>query len=266
MRVGAFLFVMAAASAQSDPVGFFETRIQPLLAEKCYTCHTGAMMGGLRLDSREAVLAGGKSGPAVTPGRPDDSLLIQAVSQMLPKLRMPPQGKLEPDQIASLRRWIEDGAHWPGATATAVSRIDPKQHWAFQPVRKPAIPPLKNDAWANTPIDRFVAAKLEARGLAPVPAASRRVLLRRATYDLIGQPPTPAEVNGFLEDSSPDAFAKVLDRLLASPHYGERWGRHWLDVARYADDDQLGLSADPFPNAFRYRDWVVRAFNEDMPF
>ena len=261
----AALYPLAASA--SDPVSFFWQQVQPLLAGHCHACHTESRMGGLRLDSREAILKGGKSGPALVPGRPDESLLIQAVSHTHAKLKMPPPGKLAAEEIASLRRWIEDGAHWTAApSAGAASRASAGEHWAFQPVRKPVAPPVRNNSWPKTPLDRFILARLESRGLLPVGPATRRVLLRRATFDLTGLPPTPAEVEEFVGDTSPDAWSRVVERLLGSPHYGERWGRHWLDVARYADDDQLGLSAEPFPNAFRYRDWVVRALNDDLPF
>src|SRR5581483_2768390 len=263
-----------ASGASADPVDFFKTQVLPVLQNNCYACHTTAKMGGLQLDAREHVLKGGNSGPAVVPGNAEQSLLIQAVSHTHARLKMPPQGQLSPEQIAALREWVANGAHWvdtgsaPAPAKSAAYVITPEQRkfWAFQPVKKPAIPEVKDPAWARTPIDRFILAPLEARGLKPVGPADKRTLIRRATFDLIGLPPTPEEVDAFLKDSSPDAFAKVVDRLLASPHYGERWARYWLDVARYADEDMLFPAGDPFPNAFRYRDWVVEAFNNDMPY
>jgi mono/diheme cytochrome c family protein len=217
------------------------------------------------------VLNGGKSGPAIVPGKPDESLLIQAVSHTHPRLKMPPSGKLSDEQIATLRTWVASGAHWDGPPVSSqpeAGTFTPAQRdfWAFQPPRKPSVPTVRNRNWVRSPIDAFVAAKLEENGLGPAAAAERRIWIRRATYDLIGLPPTPGEVDAFVGDLSPEAPAKVIDRLLASSRYGERWGRHWLDVARYADEDALGLSSDPFPNAYRYRDWVIQAFNDDMPY
>ena len=189
---------------------------------------------------------------------------------------MPPQGKLPDSEIADLATWVKAGAVWPETDAKnnappagyAEYKITPEQRrfWAFQPVRMPAVPEVKDPAWSKSPLDRFIFAKLQANGLKPVRPADRRALIRRVTFDLTGLPPTPAEVDAFVADRSPDAFAKVVDRLLASPHYGERWARHWLDVSRYADGD-LGASKDtPFPNAYRYRDWVIRAINADVPY
>lgn len=218
-------------------------------------------MGGLQLDSRERLVKGGDDGPAVLPGDPDKSLLIQAVRQTHARFKMPPQGRLADREIDDLARWVKDGAVWPDNPAPGSS-----QFWAFQPVRKPPVPPIRDTKWPKSDIDRFVLARLEEKSLHPVRPADKRALIRRATFDLIGLPPTPEDVDAFLSDTAPTAFAKVVDRLLASPHYGERWGRYWLDLARYADG-QLGASNDtPFPNAYRYRDWVVQAFNEDMPY
>jgi hypothetical protein len=256
-------------------VEFFETRIRPLLVKNCFACHTNARSGGLQLDSRESILKGGNSGPAVVPGDPDHSLLVQAVRHTQARLKMPPPGKLPETDIADLAAWVKAGAIWgetaPPIAGTAKSGeyiITPRQKafWAFQPVHKPAVPPVTDTTWPKNAIDRFILAKLEQNGLRPVAPADKRILLRRATLDLTGLPPTSQELDEFLSDSSPDAFAKVVDRLLASPHYGERWGRHWLDLARYADG-KLGASKDtPYRNAFRYRDWVIQAFNEDMPY
>ncbi|MDQ2901072.1 MAG: PSD1 and planctomycete cytochrome C domain-containing protein, partial [Acidobacteriota bacterium] len=269
--IGALACCSAALADQ--PVDFFESRIRPILARNCYACHTGSHMGGLRLDSREHLVKGGNDGPAILPGDPDKSLLIQAVRQTHSRFKMPPDGKLADHEIDDLSRWVKEGAVWPDTPALASANtvgyvITPEQRnfWAFQPVRKPPVPPIRDTKWPKSDVDRFVLARLEEKSLHPVRPADKRALIRRATFDLIGLPPTPGEVDEFLGDTTPTAFAKVVDRLLASPHYGERWGRYWLDLARYADG-QLGASNDaPFPNAYRYRDWVVQAFNEDMPY
>jgi hypothetical protein len=230
-------------------------------------------MGGLRLDSREAILKGGKSGPAVVPGKAADSLLMQAVMQQH-ELKMPPSGKLPEAEIAILRNWIDGGAWWPEGDKPAENeksaeyKITPEQRafWAFQPVHKPELPAVKDSEWTKNPVDRFILARLEKEGLHPVEAASKRALIRRATLDLTGIPPTAEDIEAFLKDDSPDAFAKVVDRLLASPQYGERWGRYWLDVARYSDDSLNSTKEEPYPNSWRYRNWVIKAFNEDMPY
>jgi len=252
----------------------FEARIRPLLAEKCFVCHTQSLLGGLRIDSRQTLLKGGNSGPAVVPGSPEQSLLIQAVSHTHARLKMPPQEKLKDAEIAALSDWIRAGAVWPESASTEVIKGQAKgaitaqqrSFWSLQPVRKPSLPAVKDKSWPRTTIDHFVLARLEAQGLKPVPAADKRTWIRRVTFDLIGLPPTPEEVEVFSKDHSAGAHAKVVNRLLASPRYGERWGRHWLDVARYSDDLLNTLKEDLLPNAFRYRDWVINAFNEDLPY
>src|SRR5437867_2295173 len=263
------------AAPQNDPLEFFETRIRPVLANNCFACHTSSQMGGLQLDSRENLLKGGKSGPAIVPGKPEQSLLIRAVNQTDERLKMPLGGRLKDQEIADLTAWVKIGAPWPvlgkapqPATKAMAYVIRPEQRafWSFQPIHTPALPEVKDTSWVKSSIDRFILARLETQRLKPVEAADKRTLIRRANFDLTGLPPTPEEVEAFLNDSSPDAFAKVVDRLLASPHYGERWGRYWLDVARYGEDDGRGLSQESYPNAFRYRDWVIQAFNEDMPY
>src|SRR5580658_262482 len=264
---------LAAAEAE-NPGEFFELRVRPVLAKNCYTCHTESQMGGLRLDSRERVVKGGNSGPAILPGDAEHSLLIQAVSQTHPKLKMPPGGKLKDDEIASLKTWVNAGAVWPDTGPVIAEKseykITPEQRafWSFQPVRDVPPPAVRNAAWAKEPIDHFILAGLEAHSLTPAPAADKRTLIRRATFDLIGLPPTPAEVDAFLKDTAPDAFAKVVDRLLASPHYGERWGRYWLDVARYSDTkgDTPNREDPRYPFAWTYRDYVIDAFNSDKPY
>ena len=258
---------------------FFESKIRPLLIEKCYSCHSGKdFQGGIKLDARADLLKGNASGPAVAPGEPEKSSLIRAV-HYTGKVQMPPGGKLKPLEIAALTEWVKMGAPWPSTQGNkepgtgnskptnSTDRVTPeqKQFWAFQPVRKPSLPVVKNMAWAKNGIDRLILAKLEAKGLAPAPPASRRDLIRRAYFDLVGLPPKPEEVEAFVADKSPNAFAKVVDRLLASPHYGERWGRHWLDLARYADSNGLDENK-AFAYAFRYRDWVVNALNKDKPY
>jgi hypothetical protein len=265
------LFLLPLIVHGADPKEFFESRIRPLLVKNCFACHTQTRMGGLEMTSREALLKGGASGPVITPGDPDGSVLIQAVRHTHARLKMPPAGRLAEQEISDLAAWIKDGAVWGDPAAIPKGEkyvITPEQRsfWAFRAIRKPQPPAVRNLSWTRTPIDRFILAKLDERGLAPMAPASKRVLIRRATLDLTGLPPTLEEVDSFLKDSSPQAFAKVIDRLLASPHYGERWGKYWLDVARYSDDKLDSTGETPHPNAFRYRDWVIQAFNEDMPY
>jgi mono/diheme cytochrome c family protein/cytochrome c553 len=269
------LSTVPAFSATADKAEeFFEMKVRPILAKNCFACHTASKMGGLEMSSREALLKGGADGAAIVPGDPDHSLLIRAVRHEDARIKMPPQGQLSSDEIDQLSLWVKAGAVWPkshasqGTTAAKgddyVITPEQRNYWAFRPVTKPA--PPKADAWAKTPIDHFIAAKLQEKGLAPVKPADKRTLIRRATFDLTGLPPTPEEVDSFLKDKSAGAFAKVVDRLLASPRYGERWGRHWLDVSRYSDDKLDSERDAPHPNAFRYRDWVIQAFNDDMPY
>jgi hypothetical protein len=253
------------ARAQTAPETFFETRIRPVLAGTCFKCHGGSKTSGrLRVDSRAALLRGGKHGPAVVPGDPDHSLLVRALRHAEgADVRMPPGKKLPDGTVADFARWVKLGAAWPTTRPTA----DPfaaGKHWAFRPVRKPE-PPGDPTGWSANAVDRFLAAGLREHGLRPVPDADRRTLLRRVTFDLTGLPPTPEEIQAFLRDGSPDAYARVVERLLASPAYGERWGRHWLDVVRYADT--AGDNADyPVPEAALYRDYVIDSFNADRPY
>src|SRR5260221_9650517 len=271
------LSVGSAVAADLTPAEsqFFETRIRPLLSDNCYKCHSQQaekLRGSLLLDTREGVLKGGETGPAIVPLEPEKSLLIKAVRYTDPDLQMPPKGNKLPDaQIADLVTWVKMGAPDPrvGTGATKLAANLNKKHWAWLPVKKPAVPEVKDSTWCKTPIDQFIVAKLEEKDLKPNPPADKRTLIRRATFDLIGLPPTPAEVDDFLKDESPDAFAKVVDRLLASPHYGERWGRHWLDVARYSDTKgQVKRQREDanYPYAWTYRDYVIRSFNEDKPY
>jgi cytochrome c553 len=273
---------MPAATPQQ--VEFFEAKVRPVLVNSCFDCHTADEKGGLRLDSREGVIKGGESGPAIVPGDPDASLLIKAVRHVQGVSRMPRSApRLSDTDIAALAEWIKMGAPWPAGakstsappvTAAPVERpIDPqlKAFWSFVPIHKPVVPQPANASWAKTDIDRFVLVKLEREGLSPVATADKRTLIRRATLDLTGVPATVEEIEAFQKDDSPDAFEKVVDRLLASPRYGETWGRLWLDVARYAEDDPrsldpMGRGYAPYPNAYLYRDWVIKAFNDDLPF
>ncbi|TWU20675.1 Planctomycete cytochrome C [Novipirellula galeiformis] len=262
-----------AAPAESCADDFFESQIRPLLITHCIECHGAKKQeSGLRLDSREGWLHGGDSGAAIVPGDPESSLLIKAVNGSDDAAQMPPDGKLTPDEIAHLVTWVKQGAIDPRVeameSASASGPMDleaAKQFWSFQPLSKVSPPEVKDARWAANPVDAFVRAKLKQNELTPVGEADKRTLIRRATFDLTGLPPTPAEVHEFLNDSSPNAFASLVDRLLQSPAYGERWGRHWLDVARYADTAGDG-SDYPVPEAGQYRDWVVNAFNRDQPF
>jgi hypothetical protein len=254
---------------------FFEGKIRPILVNNCYKCHSSQsekVKGGLLLDSREGVLKGGESGPAIVPGNPEQSRLIKAVRYTDPDLQMPPKDrKLTDAEIADLTTWVKMGAPDPrtGSPEQKARAQDRRNHWAWQPLIEPAVPAVQDSSWPKTPIDNFILAKLEEKQLKPNGPADKRTLIRRATFDLTGLPPTTEEVENFLKDESPDAFAKVVDRLLASPRYGERWGRHWLDVARYSDTKgQVRRQREDFhyPFAWTYRDYVIRSFNEDKPY
>jgi hypothetical protein len=265
-----------AADASAEGVEFFEKKVRPVLARHCYSCHSARakkLRGGLRLDNREMLLAGGDSGPALVPGRPDKSRLIEAVGYKNVELQMPPRGKLPDTVVADLTAWIQMGAPWPTQqtenTGTNKAAFDlagrKREHWVWQPIRPQSPPTVRNTHWPRDPVDRFILAKLEAKGLTPAPAADRRTLIRRLYFGLIGLPPAPHEVEAFVNDSSADAVEKVVDRLLSSAHFGERWGRHWLDLVRYAET--RGHEFDyPIPNAYHYRDYVIRAFNADVPY
>ncbi len=243
----------------------FVRDIQPLFASRCVRCHgPDKAEGGLRLDRKEDALAGSNSGPVLTPGKSAASRLIHLVAGQDKDLVMPPSGKrLTADQVGMLRAWIDQGMIWPAQAGTSEKPAG-SGHWAFQPVRRPAVPAVKNSAWARNPIDRFILARLEKEKVRPSPEADRVTLVRRLSFDLRGLPPTPAEVDAFLADTRPHAYERLVDRLLDSPHYGERWGRHWLDTARYADSD--GYNADAARPIWKYRDWVINALNRDMPF
>jgi mono/diheme cytochrome c family protein len=256
-------------SVSAEAAKFFETSVRPVLAEQCIGCHGAKKQsGGLRLDSREAVLKGGDGGPALFVGEPDKSLLVQAIRYQ-GELKMPEKAKLPDPAIEALSTWVKMGAPWPASSVPSEeSKADAaKKHWSLQPVVDPALPKVEHSDRVFTPIDAFVLAKLESKKLEPSPIADKRTLIRRASYDLTGLPPTVAEVDAFLADESPNAFAKVVDRLLASPRYGERWGRHWLDVARYADTKGYVFTQEKrYPYSYTYRDYVIRSFNEDKPY
>ena len=253
-----------------DGPAFFEAKIRPLFIEHCQKCHGEKKQeGGLRLDSKAGWQKGGEHGPAVIPGDPEKSRLILAVRRTDKDFQMPPKRALAAEEIAALEQWVKLGAPDPregnAIAKTGVDMAAGRKHWAFQPLSNPQPPTLPANSASQQPLDHFVLARLASQGLQPNSAADRRTLIRRATFDLTGLPPTPAEIDAFLRDTSSDAFAKLVDRLLASPAYGERWGRHWLDVARYADT--AGDGADyPVREAVKYRDWVVNAFNADQPF
>ena len=268
-----FLTCGAVAAQKPDETAFFEQRIRPLLAKHCYKCHGAKKQeNDLRLDSRAALLAGGESGEAVITGNPAKSPLLEYLRHE-GDIKMPPKKKLPQSDIDAVARWIKMGLPWPNDPETKSAESNEqlllrarKEHWSFQPIDNPEPPKIKRQDWPAQPIDRFVLAKLEASGLTPSPRADRRTLIRRATYDLWGLPPTPEQVDAFLADKSADAYAKLINRLLASPHYGERWGRHWLDVARYADTKGYAFTRERrYPYAYTYRDYVIRAMNDDLP-
>jgi mono/diheme cytochrome c family protein len=281
---------------------FFEAKVRPVLANHCLECHgPDKHKGGLRLDGRDAMLRGGDTGGVVVPGKPEDSSLIEAIGYKR-EVRMPPKGKLKDEDVAALSEWVRLGAIWPETrqkdragtttpsplqakgsrpaesstqttTAETLARsvhdndANPAQSlWSLQPVRSPAPPAVRNDQWPRSPIDRFILAELEKNGLKPAPPADKGILIRRVSFDLTGLPPSQNEIDAFLRNESPDALNELVERLLASPHYGERWGRYWLDVARYGEDQAHSFEPRLYPSGFRYRDWLVHALNRDMPY
>lgn len=280
ISLGAFFsglssLVMAAEPSSQEQLAFFEESVRPLLVKHCYECHSTEaekIKGGLLLDTKEGWMAGGDSGEAIHPGKPGESLVIETVSYDNPDLQMPPKYRLSGEEIGILTEWIAMGAPDPrtGDKVTKVSSIDWEQgkaHWAFHPVGNPAVPDVKDSGWSRRDLDRFLLSEMESAGVKPVADADRFSLIRRITLDLTGLPPTVEEVGDFVHDPADDdgALAKVVDRLLASPAFGERWGRHWLDVARYADS--VGKTRNvPFPYAWRYRNYVIDAFNADKPY
>lgn len=268
-----FWFMVALAGQHADNDAFFESRVRPVLVEHCHKCHGAAkQQASLRLDSAAALAKGGDTGPVVVAGQPDKSPLIQAV-RYGGEARMPPKGKLPAAVIADLEKWVRDGARWPaGDKAVAASGPpDPlearKTHWAFRPVANPPLPKVKKTGWVRDPLDAFVLARIEATGLNPAPEADKVTYIRRVTYDLTGLPPTPEEIDAFAADTRPGAHERLVDRLLASPRFGERWARHWMDIARYADTKGYVFTEDRrYPFAWTYRDWLVKAINADMPY
>jgi mono/diheme cytochrome c family protein len=277
------------AASKLDPADeeFFETRVRPVLAEHCLECHGAEKSkAGLRLDAREAMLKGGDGGPAIVPGKPQESALVEAI-RYDGDVQMPPKGKLKDPEIAALTEWVKRGAPWasprPGlasgpapdrstaggkptpSIATAITE-QARSFWSFRPISDPEPPSVRGADWPTSPVDRFTLARLEASGLAPSAPAEKVALIRRVKFDLVGLPPAPEEVAAFLRADSPDAYERLVDRLLASPHYGERWGRYWLDIARYGEDQAHSFQPRLYRHGYRYRDWVTGALNRDMPY
>ena len=275
----------APLCAQTPGAEFFEKEIRPILADKCYGCHSSKLkspMGGLVLDTKAGVRAGGTGGPVIVPGNPSASRLLKALSYNETDLRMPPTGKLPDEKIAAFEKWIAAGAPDPREDTPASAAAAPaakrgmdietgRKWWAFQPVAPLPRPKVRNAAfakqWTKEKIDWFILAKLEQKKLKPSPEADRATLIERASLDLTGLRPTYEEVQAFVADKDPAAYEKLVDRLLASPHYGERWGRYWLDVARYGEDNPTSEATNPpYPFAWRYRDWVIESINKDVPY
>jgi hypothetical protein len=273
--VATYVALMCPIRADDKPAdaAFVDKHVRPILQQHCFKCHgEGKVRGGLRLTSRANLLKGGDSGPAISIERPETSRLLQAINYK-DGLEMPPIGKLPQEKIDVLTRWVKAGAPWLGDDqATATSKTKPgeitaeaRNYWAYRPLRRPDIPRVPNTKWVRTPVDAFILAKLSAAKLSPAPPADKVALVRRVYYDLIGLPPTPEEVDTFVNDSSPNGYEKLIDKLLDSPHYGEKWGRHWLDLAHYAETN--GYERDgPKPFAWRYRDYVIQSFNEDKAY
>ena len=253
------------SSAQPAPRIDFATQIEPILREQCYECHGEKKgRGKLRLHVRDLALKGGATGPLLVPGDSAKSYVVQRILGEGDEDRMPlDEEPLTDEQTALIRAWIDQGAEWPAAAGTAASQTV-EEHWAYVAPKKAPLPAVSNETWVRTPVDRFVLARLDAEKLMPSHETSRETLLRRVSLDLTGLPPTIAELDAFLADTRPDAYERVVDRLLASPHFGERWARLWLDLARYADSN--GHEADRLRSMWPYRDWVIDAFNADMPF
>jgi hypothetical protein len=284
-RVAVTLAILGAAislPAQTADFTLFETKIRPVLTTKCYGCHSSKLkspMGGLALDTKTGLLAGGATGKVIVPGKPQESRLLKALSYSDPNLQMPPTGKLSDTVIADFEQWIAAGAPDPRTDAPSaasgqspaplkgMSIEDGRKWWAFQPVSEMPAPTLKNAAWAKSKSDAFVLAKLEEKGLTPSPKADPATLVTRAYIDLVGYRPSYEEVQAFINDKSSDAYERLIDRLLASEHYGERWGRHWMDVARFGEDNPTSEATNPaYPFAWRYRDWIIEAVNKDIPY
>ena len=257
----------------ADQVRFFENEVRPILKERCLKCHGGGpkVKANFRVDSREALLRGGELGPAVSLTTPAESRLLQAIRYE--ELEMPPAGKLPAHEIEVLTKWVSEGIPWTAVATTASTdrpaatptRKPAANNWSLRPVVRPVVPRVKQPDWCSNPIDAFILARLEAKGLHPNPPASQQELVRRVYYDITGLPPTPQEVDAFVNDPSPDAYEVLIDRLLDSPRYGEKWGRHWLDLVRFAETNSYERDGAK-PNAWRYRDYVIRALNEDKPY
>lgn len=263
LRFAVVLFALGAVSANGTE--FFESKVRPLLAEKCFACHSDSEMGGLRLDSLDRILQGGSRGAAIMPGSPADSLLLAAVRRTRDDLKMPPTEALAESEIAALEQWIASGAPWPETDLASIGTEIGEEYrdfWSFRPINRP----LPAAGGESNPIDALLNARLREARLEPVPAASKRTLIRRLTFELLGLPPTPEETDAFLRDDAPGAYRRLVDRLLSSPHYGERMARRWLDLARYADGQSAAYADTPLANAWRYRDWVTDAFNRDLPY
>ena len=255
-------------------IEYFETSVRPLLVKHCYECHgpeSKDLQGGLSLGSRKDIIKGGDSGPAIVPGKPEESLLIDSITYE-DIYEMPPSGKMPDKDIETLKKWVKMGAPWPKGSDVAVQRegelnIDQrlKEHWCWQPIAAQQLPGVNRKDWPLQPLDYFVLKSLEDKGLVPTEPADRRTLIRRAYFDLIGLPPSPEQIEAFVHDKSPNAFEKVVDGLLASEHFGERWARHWMDLTRYAET--CGHEFDyPLPHAHKYRDYLIRAFNADVTY
>lgn len=270
------LMVLSVPALAESDTSHFEAKIRPVLVKKCYACHSSKMkapMASLILDTKDGVLTGGASGPALIPGKPDESLLLKALTYADPHVQMPPSGKLSQDVIEDFRVWIASGAPDPRTqietTHTPLKGMsveEGRKWWAFQPLN-PSAPPSIQDPWAKTSLDQFILAKLTEKKITPSPAADRRTLVQRAYVDLLGFKPSYEEIESFVADQAPDAYEKLIDRLLASQHYGEQWGRHWMDVARFGEDNPTGEATNPaYPFAWRYRDWIIEAINRDVPY
>jgi len=274
------LLLCGSSFAQTPDTAFFETKIRPVLVAKCYGCHASTLpspQSGLSLDTKAGMLKGGDGGPVIVPGKPADSRLLSAIRYNDPDLQMPPNGKLSDSIVADFETWIASGAPDPRTGPSTVSKgpaplkgmsiADGRKWWAFQPVNEFPAPVVKGSSWPKTKIDSFILAKLAEKNLTPSAPADRVVLVTRAYVDLLGYKPTYDEVQAFVNDQSPKAYEDLIEQLLASPHYGEQWGRHWMDVARYGEDNSTGEATNtPYPYAWRYRDWIVESLNRDLPF
>jgi hypothetical protein len=267
-RVGTLATALAvSAAAQTAALEQFETKIRPVLVSRCSPCHVSsaaAPQAGLILDTTRGIQHGGRSGPVIQPGDPEHSLLMRAIRHTDKQLKMPPGNPLAPEVVADFELWIRNGAPLPADAPSPVRKE--LTHWSLRKPQPPALPTVGNRNWLRNDIDAFILQKLEAGDLVPSAEADKRTLIRRLTFDLIGLPPSAAEIDQFIADSSPQAYEHLVDRLLASPHYGERWGRHWLDVARYSDSVNDSVNTGQrYPWSYTYRDWVIRAFNQDLP-